>query len=131
MDKYSKDTSPVNKHGANLLELCQTGSLLIINGRLGSDKGIGEFPRVDTTGYSTVDYMLCNPDLFSKITYFNIENKVPESDHCGLATSIKGRAPIKVNAADNKSDCTCHKKFLWSICHLQNLHVMMTDNQSL
>ena len=33
LERYSKDTSRVNKHGANLLELCQTVSLLIINGR--------------------------------------------------------------------------------------------------
>ena len=131
LERYSKDTSRLNKHGANRLELCQTGSLLIINGRLGSDKGIGEFLRVDTTGCSTVDYMLCNPDLFSQIIYFDIENKVPESDHCGLAISIKGNAPIKDNAADNKSAWTCHKKYLWLTCDLQNLQVMMTDNQSL
>ena len=75
--------------------------------------------------------MLCNPDLFSQITHFNIEKKVNESDHCGLAISIKGKAPIKDNAADNKSAWTCHKKYLWSTSDLQNWQVMMTDYQSL
>ena len=75
LERYSKDTSRINKNGANLLELYQTVSLLMINGRLGSDKGIGEFTQVGTTGCSTVDYMLCSPDLFSQITYLNIEKR--------------------------------------------------------
>ena len=131
LERFSKDKSRANKHGVNLLEFCQTVGLLIINGRLGSDKGIGAFTRVDTTGCSTVDYMLCNPELFSQITYFKVEQKVPESDHCGLAIAIKGKTPIESNAFDNESDWICHKKYLWSAADLQSLQVMITDNQSL
>ena len=65
LKRFSKDKSRANNNGVNLLEFCQTVGLLIINGRLGSDKGIGAFSRVDTTWCSTVDY---NPELFSQIT---------------------------------------------------------------
>ena len=83
-----------------------------MNGRLGNDKGIGELTRVDTTGCSVVDYMLCNPDLFSQITHFGIELKVPESDHCGLSLTIKSDKPIKYNEFDNESDWIYLKKHL-------------------
>ena len=70
--RYSEDKSRVNNHGAQLIELCKTIGLLLINGSLGDDKGIGEFTRVDTTGCSTVDYMFCNPELFDIIEDFMI-----------------------------------------------------------
>ena len=75
--------------------------------------------------------MLCYPELFSQITYFKVEQKVPESDHCGSAIAIKGKTPIESNAFDNESDWICHKKYLWPAADLQSLQVVITDNQSL
>ena len=83
LTRYSNDKSRVNKHGTHLLELCKAVGMLIINGRLGRDKCIGDFTRVDTTGCSTVDYMICNPNLFQCIRDFAVESKLPESDHRG------------------------------------------------
>ena len=131
LDRFSKDSSRTNKHGRNLLEFCKTAGLLIMNGRLGSDKGIGELTRVDTTGCSVVDYMLCNPDLFSQITHFGIELKVPESDHCGLSLTIKCDKSIKYNEFDNESDWIYHNKYLWSRSDLETLKYVLADNQSL
>ena len=130
LDRFSKDTVRANKHGVNLLEFCKTVGLLIINGRLGSDKGVGELTRVDTTGCSVVDYMICNPDLFSQITHFGIEQKVPESDHCGLSISIKSDKSIKYNTPNNRPDWIHHKKYLWSTSDLQTLKHVLCDNQS-
>ena len=45
------------------LELC------FINGRVGSDKNVGE---LTCAGASTVDYMICSPDIPHNID--NIEN---------------------------------------------------------
>ena len=123
--------SRANKHGVNILEFCQTIGQWMINGRLGSDKGIGAFTRVDNTGCSNADYMLCNPELFSQITYFKVEQNVPESDHCGLAIAVKGKTPIESNALDNESYWTCRTKYLRSAGDLQNLQVVMTEIQSL
>ena len=85
---YSEDKGRVNKHGAQLIELCKTIGLLILNGRVGNDKGIGELTRVDTTGCSTVDYMICNPELFDVIKDFTNLPKVPESDHRSFFDNI-------------------------------------------
>ena len=88
MQEIFKRWARTNKHGIQLIELCKAVGLLIINGRVGKDKGIGGFTRVDTTGRSTVDYMICNPELLSTIYDFMIEPKFPESDHCGLSIQI-------------------------------------------
>ena len=48
--RKSKDASTINKHGMELLGLCKSTGLLIFNGRLGQDRGIGEYTRDDTTG---------------------------------------------------------------------------------
>ena len=31
---------------------------MILNGRVGSDKGVGDYTRTDTTGNSVVDYVI-------------------------------------------------------------------------
>ena len=52
LTRSSRDKSAINKHGIQLLELCRQKSAgkLILNGRIGHDKGLGEFTRDDTTG---------------------------------------------------------------------------------
>ena len=62
--RKSKDASTINKHGRELLGLCKSTGLLIFNGRLGQDRGIGEYTRDDTTGWSVVDYVIGTPLLF-------------------------------------------------------------------
>ena len=47
-----------NTFGSRLIELCRMVGLLILNGRIGGDKGIGDFTRDSTTSKSEVDYVL-------------------------------------------------------------------------
>ena len=55
LNRFSRDKVRANKHGIHLIEFCKALGLLIINGRAGQDKAIGDFTRDDTTGRSTVD----------------------------------------------------------------------------
>ena len=41
------DTCHMNSQGRDLIEFCKCVGLLIVNGRVGEDRGIGEFTRVD------------------------------------------------------------------------------------
>ena len=43
-----------------------------VNGRIGSDKGAGEFMCINR-GKSVVDYVICPKVLFSSIKQFDIE----------------------------------------------------------
>ena len=83
--RKSKDASTINKHGRELLGLCKSTGLLIFNGRLGQDRGIGEYTRDDTTGRSVVDYVIRTPLLFLMVNDFRVLPKFPESDHKAIA----------------------------------------------
>ena len=58
LQRYSMDKCKPSEYGLQLLDLCKTANLLILNGRVGSDKGMGEYTRMDTTGNSVVDYVI-------------------------------------------------------------------------
>ena len=55
--RFNRDRA-VGAYGRRLLEFCKTTSLLIANGRLGSDSETAEFTFYGEKGCSTVDYFL-------------------------------------------------------------------------
>ena len=87
LSRNSYDTA-VNEYGHKLLSMCRSMGLLICNGRLGQDRNKGRYTRLETTGNSVVDYVLCTPDLFGEMCEFDIKPKLPESDHCMVCYSI-------------------------------------------
>ena len=58
LNRFSKDEARMNRHSVQLFEFCKALGLLIVNGRMGRDKGIGDFTHDDTIGHSIVDYMI-------------------------------------------------------------------------
>ena len=68
----------------------KSSGLLILNGRVGKNKGIGNFTRVDTTGRSKVDNMVVSPQLLDSVASdFAIANACPESDHLPLSLYLR------------------------------------------
>ena len=61
--------SRTNNNGRQLIEMCKLHELCIINGRIGLDKNVGDLTCARA---STVDYMICSPDLLHKIEDFTI-----------------------------------------------------------
>ena len=57
----------------------------IVNGRTGSDKGVGEFTCINRQGKSVVDYVTCPQVLYSSIKQFDIELPTVFSDHCHIS----------------------------------------------
>ena len=51
----------VNNYGNQLLQMCQSLELLIANGRLGKDQGVGALTCKNTT---VVDFCILSPELF-------------------------------------------------------------------
>ena len=41
-ERYNKDTT-LNNNGQLLIDFCKVSNMKILNGRLGSDKGVGDF----------------------------------------------------------------------------------------
>ena len=86
LNRTNKDTTK-NKNGRDLIELCKLQELCIINGRIGSDKNVGDFT---CAGASTVDYMICSPDLLHNIEDFtiNIFDPLQSDKHCPIKLKI-------------------------------------------
>ena len=63
----------LNTNGRNLILLCQTMNLRILNGRCGQDKGVGEFTCHTTNGESTVDYIIVSDSLIPNVCEFSVD----------------------------------------------------------
>lgn len=68
--RHSEDTT-TNQYGTNLINMCKSLNLYIVNGRVGGDAGIG---RVTCKDASLVDYVLAKPDLFKSLSNFNVHH---------------------------------------------------------
>jgi hypothetical protein len=66
--RHSLDSSS-DKYGDRLLELCKALGLYILNGRVGSDKGIGQTTCKDS---SLVDYVIGSAELVQHVNSFKV-----------------------------------------------------------
>ncbi|KAH3771419.1 hypothetical protein DPMN_172736 [Dreissena polymorpha] len=85
-----------------LIELCQSTSFIIGNGRIHEDLNIGEFTFHSHRGSSLVDYLLLEPKDIILISNFKILQRNELSDHSGILFSL-----ASIHAADqegNKSE---------------------------
>ena len=91
LQRYSLDRSPIDNHGRDLINLCRSRSLIIMNGRIGKDKKIGSYTRMcnsNTNSGSVIDYALSNCRLYNDVNTFNIGPKLPESDHLPISSTV-------------------------------------------
>ena len=54
------------------MDLCKRTGLRILNGRIGSDKGVGKFTCHTHRGQSVVDYVLASTDSLQLFCFFDI-----------------------------------------------------------
>ena len=92
LNRTNMDTK-VNNNGRSLIEMCNVHDLCIVNGRFGSDKNIGNTTCADV---STIDYAICTPDLFPKITDFTIDT------FCDSLSDIHKPIIVNVNITRNQ-----------------------------
>ena len=132
--RSTMDVGPVNEHGRELIRMCKATKLIIVNGRIGSDKHTGRYSRIDTTGCSLVDYVLVSPNVFRLITNFEIGDKFPESDHLPLKIGIS--IVKKPNQSDSGkmepkiSHWNPTSKYVWHESKLSDLVLLLEDDIS-
>ena len=80
-DRYNKDTL-VNDNGKLLIDFCKVSNMKILNGRLGSDKGVGDFTYRHPQGNSTIDYCVVTPNLVPHIKNFDVDVFDPLLSDC-------------------------------------------------
>ena len=95
-------------------QLCNTFDtpyrLRIMNGRIGSDDGLGKFTCVKENGCSGVDYVLCKPDLMIFYTDFSVEEPNISSDHCEIRFCI---GPSNSQTQEENADDFEHIEFTY------------------
>lgn len=84
--RNNKDSERTNSFGKSLIELCCSHSIHILNGRMHEDV-VGNYTCLTYNGASVVDYHVISSELFSCISYFNIEMR-GESDHMPLCSRL-------------------------------------------
>ena len=84
----SSEDSHHNAYGLELLEICQSARIRILNGRMGDDHGKGQFTCMSPRGQSVVDYTIVSENLLERIHNFKVGEISATSDHCPISTSI-------------------------------------------
>ena len=100
-----------NQHGRNLINLCRSANLRILNGRkLGDSRG--NFTCFTHNGASTADYGLCSQELFNKIILFHVGQQTEYSDHCKITIEIPSKQQNEANAPEYRWK-KLEPNFLW------------------
>jgi hypothetical protein len=85
--RYSQDYV-MNKYGRQLLTMCKSSQMRILNGRTIGDLH-GQFTNYQYNGCSVVDYCIVDNDLLHNINYFKVDPLTHLSDHSLIQTEIK------------------------------------------
>ena len=83
----------LNAQGRELLELCVSAKIRILNGRFIGDL-LGNITCFNQRGCSVIDYAIASESLLSSVTFFQVQNPTPYSDHCQLITHLKCNSKI-------------------------------------
>ena len=87
--RNSEDSKRVDMRGEELIELCKSFNLNILNGRKTGDL-FGKITSFQWNGQGVVDYVISSRELYSHITYLKVGEYSPwVSDHCPLFFKIK------------------------------------------
>ena len=70
--RYNQDKMNVNSTGRNLISFCKTEKFKIVNGRVGSDKFLGN-PTNFKGQPSVTDYVIACDDMFKRIVNFEVD----------------------------------------------------------
>ena len=100
----------VYAYGHRLTDMCISGDLVILNGRCGQDKDVGNLTCVNKQGRSSIDYALCSKGVLSSILDFNVGSLNVFSDHAPINLSIFCLIKDEVAGSNTQSE---HKKFKW------------------
>jgi hypothetical protein len=100
-----KSTDDVyNEYGKELMDICCTFGVHILNGRFQGDKH-GAFTCFKDNGASVVDYILCSTNLFERIIDFKVNTRC-ESDHFPISMTLrsgKRTAPVEIHDQHNSA----------------------------
>ena len=84
----ASNNKTTNSYGRELLDLCISSELRIVNGRVGSDKDKCDFSCHTPRGSSTVYYTIASVNILGNLTAFQVDELSVHSDHCPLSFQL-------------------------------------------
>ena len=97
----SEDKSKIDFRGEELIELCKSFNLNILNGRTSGDI-FGKITSFHWNGKAVVDYFIASNELHPSFTSMRVGNYNPFlSDHCPLSCVIKANSKTVECTQDN------------------------------
>ena len=100
----------VNKNGEALINLCKANNVIIVNGRTGSDRDIGDMTFKSHNGSSSIDYCIISPDIIPHIQDFQVDmlDQNLSDKHSPIILTLKTRnseiPKIQNMASEEKTD---------------------------
>ena len=95
VNRYSMDGKQ-NHYGKELLDLCKTADIHIVNSRLHEDYKIGKFTCKER---SVVDYVICSSEIFANISHFCVD------DFCILYSDAHNPISFSIEMYKNVNAC--------------------------
>ena len=112
--------------------MCKCCSALILNGRVGSDQGIGKLTCKEK---SVVDYIIASPVCFSQVRKFKVEQfcELYSDIHCAVSCEIKRECiPDNSNSVGGEASSMnpCYTRPKWND-EVKNMYAKLIDNDLL
>ena len=104
-----------------------------MNGRCGSDAGIGDYTFISTSGASLVDYVIASSFLFNHVANFDIPSRA-DSAHLPITVSLRTLHPLLLNDTDSfQNEHVTDFKFVWDInqCETFRKNLLSEEVQNL
>ena len=113
-NRNSQDSS-VNARGTDMLDMCKSLDVNIVNGRKTGDL-FGNYTCIKWNGNSVVDYLLTSAPLFQQISCFKVGDFLPWlSDHCPIHFTLELRNKKRAQAIPEAPKIKAPKQFVWSM----------------
>ena len=110
--RNSEDSVAADHRGKELLELCKSLGLIILNGRKVGDL-FGKYTSFQWNGCSVVDYVLASNSIYPSISYLKIGNFIPWlSDHCALRYTLD--SCLENDSFEQKKPKHSFEKLFWN-----------------
>ena len=119
--KRNSQDIAVDPRGHDLLDMCKSLDLNIVNGRKSGDI-FGEYTCIKYNGNSVVDYLITSPTTYERVSSFKVGEFLPWlSDHCPVYYTLEVHNNVgNMNSAQKCTKTKAPKQYIWSEESKQN-----------
>jgi hypothetical protein len=105
--------STVNERGRDIIDLCLSSQVRILNGRVVGDlQGKLTFYK---NGVSAIDLCMVDENMFNDVCYFQVNDLNRHlSDHCGISVKIKAKILVECEAEKTDNTLPLPTKYNWN-----------------